>query len=342
MDYDTKIIDLNELGLQYLNSNLSHSIMCLNEALLLARCQAKSSSKYKLLAMTYNNLGCYYNAVNQVPRALSFFEKSSKLGNLKGSDAKSTAYAHLNIAAILSKQKSHEKALRHALKSIHYLKCNVESNIPNTITLITAYQLVAAEYIHLDQKSDAKLCYETALELSYKTLGKNHNKSQEISQFYAENFKTNFNQPKNKNSSVIVKRNLTPSHVSNRILKNKVVTYMSSVRSRSLFIKPGPVPKKNNSITYKIKNIDLGYIRTLENFAAIRIQAWWRGVRSRRNTNDIIVINNIKKAQTKAKNAIDEIQQLIGLLSKSSIKGSPDILSNLSYLDSIASKNIFK
>ena len=274
MEAENKIISLNELGLQLLETNAAHSIYYLNQALLKSRCLVNSINKNKLLAMTYNNLGCYYNTVNQPVRALEYFQKSSRLGRLKGSDAKSIAYSHLNIAGILSKQNNHEKALRHALKSIHYLKSNLDLTANNIITLITANQVVLMEYLSLDQKNDAKLCCEETLELSYKTLGKKHPKSQEISEFYERNFKvkSSLNQPRA--GSVVVQRDGTPNNINKRLLKNRLISYMPNIRNKSVeIVKPVETVKNIKPYRFCFKNINISYIRSLENIAAIRIQA---------------------------------------------------------------------
>ena len=274
MESENKIIALNDLGLKLLENNTAHSVFYFNQALLQARCLGKSQNKSKLLAMTYNNLGCYYNAINQPPKALEYFLMSAGLGRLKGSDDKSTAYSHLNIAGILSKQNQHEKALRHALKSIHHLKKLSDNNSNSTITLITAYQVVSMEYLSLDQKTDAKVCYETALSLSTKTLGKTHQKTQELSKFYTETFKPQNKYMKIRTGSVGVKRDLTPSNIQKRLLKTRLLSQMSNIRNTAAVTPVFAKPTNFRSFHVPRIKIDFGYLRNLENYAAIRIQSW--------------------------------------------------------------------
>lgn len=346
MELESKIISLNDIGLKLLETNTAHSIFYLNQAFLKTRCLQESLNKQKLLAMTYNNLGCYYNAVDQSDKALEFFQKSSRLGRLKGSDVKSIVYSHLNIAGILSKKNQHEKALRHALKSIHYLKTDSELASNNMVTLISAYQVLVLEYLSLDQKKDAKLCCESTLELSYTNLGKNHPKSQEISKFYENNFKTQTLLSKARAGSVVLQRNLTPYHVNKRMLKNRLASYISHVRPSESVSRETQMPrltyeKKIKPKRFVFKNIDMGYVRALENNAAVKIQAWWRGICCRSRNKDVFILKSIQKAEARARCAIDEIQQLKDLLSQGKIKGSDELLLHINSIDFITSKKTF-
>ena len=349
MELENKIISLNETGLQLLEANAAHSIFYLNQALLKTRCLSDSINKQKLLAMTFNNLGCYYNTLKQPDRALEYFQKSARLGRLRGSDAKSIVYSHLNIAGILSKKKDHEKAIRHALKSIHYLKSDAELGASNIATLITAYQVLTMEYLSLDQKADAKLCCETGLELSCTNLGKNNPKSKEISAFYENTFKNKIPFQKNRAASVITQRNLTPHHIRQRQLKNRLVSYISKPECRNLSADNESNIRQAFSLDrktrvkkrYIFKNIDMSYVRSMETSAAVQIQAWWRGIACRKMTKERFIMHNIKRAEAKAQNALDEIQILKEKLAKGSLKGADELLSHINSMEFFTSKQHF-
>ncbi|OMJ73214.1 hypothetical protein SteCoe_28159 [Stentor coeruleus] len=312
MESESKIISLNELGLKHLESNSAHSIFYLNQALLEARCLKNSPCKQKLLAMTYNSLGCYYKSLSQPDKALEYFQKSAVLGRIKGSDPQTIAYAHLNIAGIISNKNEHEKALRHALKSIHYLKTK-ELQSKNATTLISAYELLAGEYLKLDQKTDTKICLETALNLCHKHLGKTHNKTIElkstIDKFIIEKKKF----LKSRAGSVIPYRNLTPNNIQNRQLKSRLVNYIENIKDKMIDAKPLRPVSQGNTRVFKInmlKNVNMGNVRKIETFAALRIQSWWRGIKCRRETCDLFIMNSIRKEQMKAKVAYEEITRL--------------------------------
>ena len=346
MELENKIISLNETGLQLLEKNAAHSIFYLNQALLKTRCLKDSINKQKLLAMTYNNLGCYYNTLNLPDRALEYFQKSARLGRLRGSDAKSIVYSHLNIAGILSKKKDHEKAIRHALKSIHYLKSDAELGASNITTLITAYQVLTMEYLSLDQKTDAKICCETALELSCTHIGKTHPKSQEIGIFYESNFKNKNSFQRNRAGSVVTQRNLTPHHACQRQLKNRLVSYISKPECRNLSLQNEANISQALQLDRKtrakkrfiFKNIDMSYVRSMENTAAIQIQAWWRGIVCRKKTKDKMIMHKIKRAEAKAQSALNEIQILKEKLIKGTLKGADELLSHINSMEFFTSR----
>lgn len=322
MESEQQIIYFNELGIKYLENNPAHSIFYLNQALLKARCLTSAPNKSKLLAVTYNNLGCYYNNSNNQTKALEFFQKSAKLGHIKGSDHKSTAYAHLNIAGILSKESQHEKALRHALKSVRYLKLSPESLQKNSATLVSAYQMIGMEYFYLGQTLDSKSSMETALELCVKYLGKNHDKHHELTDFISKNFRLRSSFGHNRVGSVLNTRHLTPCHVNNRMLKNRLTSFIKE--QSSSVERPASKPRPKRITRFILKSGDIGYLRKIENAAACRIQAWWKGLTTRKHLNDFLIKKNIRKAEVKAKEAFEEIERLKGMLAKNSTRTSQD------------------
>lgn len=349
MENEQQIIYFNELGIKYLENNPAHSIFYLNQALLKARCLNSAPNKNKLLAVTYNNLGCYYNNSNKPTKALEFFQKSAKLGHIKGSDHKSTAYAHLNIAGILSKESQHEKALRHALKSARYLKLSPESLQKNSATLVSAYQIIGMEYFHLGQTLDAKSSMETALDLCTKYLGKNHDKYHEISDFISKNFRLRSSFGQQRVGSVQNSRNLTPCHVNNRMLKNRLASFMNE-QSHSVE-RPLSKPRPKRITRFILKSGDISYLRKIENAAASRIQAWWKGIVTRKHLNEFFLKQNIRKAEVKAREAYEEIERLKGMLAKNSTRTSQDssaenffdyIVTRKLSVENIPSSHVFK
>ncbi|OMJ79915.1 hypothetical protein SteCoe_19945 [Stentor coeruleus] len=311
MDPENKIVSLNELGLKTLESNPTHSLLYLNQALLESRCLKRSQIKQKLLAMTYNSLGCYYKTTNHTDKALEYFQKSAILGRTKNFDEQTLAYAHLNIAGLISLKNQPENALRHALKSIKILKTK-DLQTKNITTLISAHELMASEYSKLDQKNDCKLSLQSALELCYKHLGKNHIKTLEIKTTLD---KILIEKPKllsSRAGSVMPNRNYTPSNVNNRMLKNRLINYMEKVRNKTVDGNCRPVSQGRirGLRTGMLKNIDMNYVRNLENFAAVRIQAWWRGVLCRKFTHDMIILRTIEKEEDRAKGAYEKIERL--------------------------------
>ena len=338
MENENQIIYFNELGIKYLENNPAHSIFYLNQALLKTRCLSQSQNRNKLLAMTYNNLGCYYNNSKNSTKALEFFQKSAKLGHIKGSDNKSTAYAHLNIAGILSSEGQHEKSLRHALKSVRYLKQCPESTAKTSLTLVSAYQMIGMEYFSLGQSADAKSSMETALEICLKNLGKKHEKYVEIEEFLNKNFRLKSSFAKNRAGSVQGARNLTPIHVNNRTLKNRLSSFVKDYSGSVERSTSKPRPKK--WARFIVKSGDVSYIRKLEFSAACKVQSWWRGILARRAFKEDSIKKDLKKAEWKAKEAFEEVERLKGLLAKNSTRTSQVSSAENFYGDFIISRKL--
>ena len=90
------------------------------------------------------------------------------------------------------------------------------------------------------------------------------------------------------------------------------------------------------------KDADIFYIRNIEKMAAIKIQAWWRGVACRKKTKDMFILCNIKKAEFLAKNAMVEIKKLKGQLSHNSSYVDHDLFVNFNMTDIFKSRKSSK
>merc|ERR1740138_865677 len=80
-----------------------------------------------LLAVTCNNLGCYYKKVGKLHAALSYLRKALKIEVSLRTDDVTVAGTHLNICAILSKLDKHDKAVQHAVCALQLISTRVES-----------------------------------------------------------------------------------------------------------------------------------------------------------------------------------------------------------------------
>merc|ERR1719482_2569539 len=74
-----------------------------------------------LLAVTCNNLGCYYKKVGKLHGALSYLRRALTMEVELHTDEVTLAGTHLNICAILSKLEKHDKAVQHALASLELM-----------------------------------------------------------------------------------------------------------------------------------------------------------------------------------------------------------------------------
>lgn len=166
------ILHYNRIAMDYLRENKYDSAMNFLKQAYHSLKQLKDSlHRQKLFAITFNNLGCFFKRTGQYKEALSYLFKAVEMEKNLPNEFANIAGSHLNICAILSMEGEHERALRHALKSLYLLKNNFNSQPGLISTLIIAYHNVGSEYEHLLQFSDAADCYRRGWELSKDHLG---------------------------------------------------------------------------------------------------------------------------------------------------------------------------
>ena len=103
--------------------NFDASLAHLRQALSTIQKISESSTKNKLLAVTFNNLGNFFKKVNKPLDALKYFSKTIQLEEYTPEkDSSNIGLAHLSICSILSQQGDHKRALKHALQSLAILK----------------------------------------------------------------------------------------------------------------------------------------------------------------------------------------------------------------------------
>jgi hypothetical protein len=196
--------------------------------------------------------------------------------------------------------------------------------------------MIGMEYLALGQSIDARSSWETALDLCTKYLGKNHEKFSEIEDLMQQNFRMKTSLAKTRAGSVQTNRNLTPIHVNNRTLKNRLVSF---IKDRS-FEKTVPKPRPKKWARFIVKSGDISYIRKIEFSAACKIQAWWRGVLERRETKEAFLKNDLKTAEKKAMEAFREVERLKVLLAKNSTRTSQVSSAENFYGDTIVRRKL--
>lgn len=169
-EIEKKVINLNHLAMKNLELQRSnHVLIYLNQALLACKLLKSIDSQSRLLALTYNNLACYFQSIKSSEKALEFLFKSVKLLT-NSKDITNLAASHLNISYILLSQGQDERSLRHSLKTIYLLRNRSKASV----TLIKAYLAAGNLYKNLQQSQDASDCYEKGLSLSRKYMGCNY------------------------------------------------------------------------------------------------------------------------------------------------------------------------
>jgi len=148
------------------------------EAILIANQAEKEHTS--LLAVTCNNLGCYYKKVGKLHGALSYLRRALKMEVDLGTDEVTIAGTHLNICAILSKLEKHDKAVQHALCALELINQRVSTTPPDQVAqddysvLAIAYHNVAVERDYLQQYDKAAAAFEQGHQVAKRFLGEEH------------------------------------------------------------------------------------------------------------------------------------------------------------------------
>mmetsp|Transcript_3625 Transcript_3625/g.13281 ORF Transcript_3625/g.13281 Transcript_3625/m.13281 type:complete len:984 (+) Transcript_3625:103-3054(+) len=147
------------------------------EAVLLANQMEQDNAA--LLAVTCNNLGCYYKKVGKYHGALSYLRRALKMEMELKADEVTVASTHLNICAILSKLEKHDKAVQHALSALQLMSKTASRQDHNMgadeySVLAIAYHSVAKEREFLQQLDQAALAFQTGYQVADRLLGENH------------------------------------------------------------------------------------------------------------------------------------------------------------------------
>lgn len=170
------VISYNKLAMEQLQQdNYENSMSYLKQALMGIKVISEDLIKSKLMAITFNNLGCFFKRMTNYPEALKYLYKSISLESKLPNELATIAGAHLNVCSILSQEGDHSKAIRHGLRSVFLLR-SVYQDQPKLIsTLVIAYHNVGTEYQLLGQMEDAQDCLKVGYKIAFEQLGPQHN-----------------------------------------------------------------------------------------------------------------------------------------------------------------------
>merc|ERR1719356_1398497 len=147
------------------------------EAILLAN--QMESDNTALLAVTCNNLGCYYKKVGKFHGALSYLRRALKMEVELKTDEVTLAGTHLNLCAVLSKLEKHDKAVQHSLCALELMSRHVSAvdadvSQDDYAVLAIAYHNVAMEREFLEQWDQAATASIDGFQVAKRLLGENH------------------------------------------------------------------------------------------------------------------------------------------------------------------------
>mmetsp|Transcript_89861 Transcript_89861/g.155558 ORF Transcript_89861/g.155558 Transcript_89861/m.155558 type:complete len:952 (-) Transcript_89861:90-2945(-) len=179
-DFQQLVLSCNKEGMDFLRKGQykqAFEQLKYAEAILVAN--HKEDEPTSLLAVTCNNLGCYYKKVGKLHAALSYLRKALKIEVSLQTDDVTVAGTHLNICAILSKLDKHDKAVQHALCALELISNRV-ANASHSVSqdeysvLAIAYHNVAVERDYLHQWDQAHAAYQQGHQIAKKCLGEQH------------------------------------------------------------------------------------------------------------------------------------------------------------------------
>jgi len=180
-DFQSLVLSCNKDGMDSLRKGQTKAAFeqfKYAEAILIAN-QAEGEQT-SLLAVTCNNLGCYYKKVGKLHGALSYLRRALKMEVDLGTDEVTLAGTHLNICAILSKLEKHDKAVQHALCALDLINKRVSSTQADRVSqddysvLAIAYHNVAVERDFLHQYEKAAAAFQQGHLVAKRSLGEDH------------------------------------------------------------------------------------------------------------------------------------------------------------------------
>lgn len=180
-DFQSLVLGCNKDGMEALKGGMHQAAFeqfKYAEAILISN-QAEGDHS-SLLAVTCNNLGCYYKKVGKFHGALSYLRRALKMEVDLNTPEVTLAGTHLNICAILSKLGKHDKAVQHAMSALELMNQLMsvveaeEMSKEDYAVLAIAYHNVALEREFLHQDERAATAFKQAYQVASAALGEEH------------------------------------------------------------------------------------------------------------------------------------------------------------------------
>jgi len=180
-DFQSLVLSCNKDGMEALRKGQSKAAFeqfKYAEAILIANQSEHETTS--LLAVTCNNLGCYYKKVGKFHGALSYLRRALKMEVELRTHEVTLAGTHLNICAILSKLEKHDKAVQHALSALELINTLVSKTESDKVTqddysvLAIAYHNVAVERDFLKEYEKAAAAFQQGYQVAKRCLGEDH------------------------------------------------------------------------------------------------------------------------------------------------------------------------
>ncbi|OMJ94840.1 hypothetical protein SteCoe_1862 [Stentor coeruleus] len=278
-----------------------------------------------MLSLTYSNFSALYKELGRTKDSINCLTKVIDIEKTLSGNKFNTINAYLNLCAIYSAAKDHESAVKNGLTALILLQ--KESPLPDNYisTLVIAYHNVGVEYEYMKKIDDAVDCYKKGWDLARGRLGLNNPLTISIK----NSFIATSGSQLSKLPDFTYRSGLQNALKRSDGFGNTVNTGSTSssgvhetfhaMTPRSVgWSKRGSFPSSRR-ISAKKNRIDLAIQRANERHAALRIQAWWKGIIQRRKYIDMKLRYDVKKAAIKAKIAYNEFKYLKDELSRNQV-----------------------
>lgn len=141
---------------------------------LLVEAKRKAETNPGLMAITLNNLGCYYKRIGKPMHALKQLYEALRLESLPPVNSTALAGTHLNICAIRSQLGKHQSALAEALKALEVLSGPQVLSFNTASTIAIAYHNAGVELEYLKRLVEAEDMFRAGWKVVKEDLGEEH------------------------------------------------------------------------------------------------------------------------------------------------------------------------
>ncbi|CAG9328743.1 unnamed protein product [Blepharisma stoltei] len=174
---EENILSLNKHALDNLNNpHIALSDLQSAERILFESAPEKFKNRLMLMALTFNNLACYYKRMNQPNVALLYLNQVAKLEYQTLSNPFDIASTQLNLCAINSQLGKHASALENAKRALSLFNQIDENELNSSqITkIVAAYYNAGIEFEFMYDINQAYEYMEKGYELAKKHLDLRH------------------------------------------------------------------------------------------------------------------------------------------------------------------------
>ena len=172
-DPSSQILSRNRSAMESLKSgDFSSAFSLLKEAE--THLHPSLPSLWKLQAITYNNLGCFYKKARDQTNAITYLQLALRIELDHPEDYTNVAGTYLNLCAVCSMVGRHKQAMKQAQRALQVLKAHFQRS-PNLVTTMAiAYHNIGVEFEYLRLRKPASEAYYDGWDFASKELGPSH------------------------------------------------------------------------------------------------------------------------------------------------------------------------